>query len=344
MRTLMAVETNEAPERCRLQLELNADLMREVGQRLRRLAPPFVATLGRGSSDHAASFAKILFETRAGIPTFSHSPSIGSLYGLTSAHFRGALLIAISQSGRSPDLLAAARDVQRMGGLVLAFVNDAESPLAELADTVVPIHAGTEKSVAATKSFIGTVVALAHLTAEWTQDAELLATLPLLPSALQNATGADWSAAIPLLRRTRSMFVLGRGLTLPIAGEAALKLKETSRLHAEAFSIAEVAHGPMTLIEKDSPVLIFGPIDEAREGLRDRIEDFVARGAKVIAGGLINDVARAHQILPVQISCGPVVNAIADVQSFYGLANALAIARDLDPDVPPYLAKVTATL
>lgn len=342
--TLMAREAGEAPQRCAYQLRQNAELMREAGSRLRALAPPFAATLARGSSDQAAAFAKVLLETRAGVPTLSHSPSIGSLYKTTSARFRDVPLIAISQSGRSPDLIAAAEDARRQGALVLAVVNDEASPLAEGADIVIPIHAGAETSVAATKSLICTLVALAHLVAEWSEDAALLEALASTGDVLRAAAAADWTVAVPLLQDRADMLVLGRGLTLPIAGEAALKFKETSSLHAEAFSIAEVAHGPMTLIGEGDPVLVLGPIDAARAGLRERLEDFHSRGAQVIAAGCPEDVASATLILPSIWSCDPVLGAIADIQSFYGLANALAIARGRDPDRPPHLAKVTRTL
>ena len=342
--TIMARETAEAPARCAEQLKRNADLVREAGRRLRVLAPPFAATLARGSSDQAAAFAKVLLETRAGVPTLSHAPSIGSLYRATSAHFRDVPLIAISQSGRSPDLIAAAQDAQRQGALIVAIVNDAQAPLAQIADICVPIHAGSETSVAATKSFIATLVALTHLVAEWSDDDALRDALAAVEETLQAAVAADWTPAAALLRDARAMLVLGRGLTLPIAGEAALKLKETSRIHAEAFSIAEVAHGPMTLIGAGDPVLAFGPMDEARAGLRDRLADFRGRGAHVIAAGLDEDVAAATLALTGPSIGHPVLGAIAQIQSFYGLANALALARGLDPDQPPHLAKVTRTL
>ncbi|HUD95881.1 SIS domain-containing protein [Sphingobium sp.] len=342
--TLMARETAQAPDRCEAQIARNAVLMREAGARLRALAPPFAATLARGSSDQAAAFAKILLETRAAIPTLSHAPSIGSLYRATSPRFKGVPLIAISQSGRSPDLIAAAEDAQRQGALLVSIVNDDASPLAEMADICIPIHAGLEKSVAATKSFIGTLVALTHLVAEWSGDQSLKEALPSVGDVLRRAVAADWSGAVPLLRDADTMLVLGRGLTLPIAGEAALKFKETSSLHAEAFSIAEVAHGPMTLIGEGDPVLALGPMDEARAGLRERLEDFRSRGAQVIAAGHPDDVAAATLALPGQIDVHPVISAIAQIQSFYGLANTLSLARGRNPDKPPHLAKVTRTL
>lgn len=342
--SVMSREAGEAARVCEEQVERNAGLMRETGARLRALDAPFAATLARGSSDQAAAFAKVLFETRTATPTLSHSPSVGALYGATSPRFRGVPVFAISQSGRSPDLLRAAADAQERGALLVAIVNDASSPLAEQADVVIPIHAGAETSVAATKSFIATLVALAHLAAEWSGDAVLLERLTGVGGVLRAAQRADWSAAIPALVEARSLLVLGRGLTLPIAGEAALKLKETAGLHAEAFSVAEVAHGPMTLVEATDPVLVFGPLDQAHAGLRERIADFAGRGATVIAAGREDDVADAAIRWTSPPDADPVLGSIAYIQSFYGLANALAISRGRNPDRPPHLSKVTRTL
>ncbi|MEH3038244.1 MAG: SIS domain-containing protein [Sphingomonas adhaesiva] len=343
--TLMRAEMLEAPLRVREQLTRNADLVRAAGERLRALGPPFAATLARGSSDQAAAFAKVLLETRAGVPVLSHSPSIGSLYHATSPRFAGVPLIAISQSGKSPDLIAAAQDAQAQGAVVVAIVNDAASPLATLADIAIPVHAGAERSVAATKSLIATLVALVHLAAEWSGDAGLRAALATVADRLDTAAAQDWGAAIPLLTGAASLLVLGRGPTLPIAGEAALKLKETSGLHAEAFSVAEVAHGPMTLIGAGDPVLVFAPADAARAGVAERIADFAARGARVIATGPADAVGGATLVLPAAGEADdPVVAAIAELQAFYGLAEHLARARGRDPDQPPHLAKVTRTL
>jgi glucosamine--fructose-6-phosphate aminotransferase (isomerizing) len=340
----MAQEAREAPALAAEQLRRNADLVRAAGQRLRELSPPFAATLARGSSDQAAAFAKFLFETHVAMPTLSHAPSIGSLYHATSPRFDGVPLIAISQSGRSPDLLAAAEDARRQGAVVIAVVNDAESPLAALADIVIPVHAGPETSVAATKSFVCTLVALTHLAAAWSGDEALLAALDTTGTVLERAAAADWTPAVPLLREAKTMLVLGRGPTLPIAGEAALKLKETSGLHAEAFSSAEVAHGPMRLVGAGDPVLVLAPLDVAREGLVDRLADFATRGARLIVAGVAGEQVPSATVLPFDNTVHPALAAIAQIQSFYGLAETLARARGNDPDRPPHLNKVTRTL
>lgn len=342
--SLMALEAAEAPAICRAQLKANAELMSELGGRLRLEAPRFAATLARGSSDHAAAFAKVLVELHAGVPMLSHAPSIGAIYKATSPSFDGIPLLAISQSGRSPDLIMAAQDAQRQRALVVAVVNDSESPLAAASDIVVPIHAGPERSVAATKTLIATLFALTHLAAEWGQDEALLSALPEAPEILERASGTDWSDAAPIIAQAQDLLVVGRGYTLPIAGEAALKLKEVAGIHAEAFSSAEVAHGPMTLVGAQDPVLVLGPLDYAGAGLPERIADFVSRGAKVLASGRPEDVFGASVLLQSDTSVHPAIGAIAAVQSFYGLALAVAAIRGRDPDRPPHLAKVTRTI
>jgi len=342
--SMMFQEAAQAPACCAAQLADNADAVRAAAARLRALDAPFVATLARGSSDHAAAFAKVLIETHLRLPVLSHAPSIGALYNATSPKMRGVPLLVLSQSGRSPDLLGAAQAAQDQGAVIVALVNDTESPLAAMADILIPLRAGPEKSVAATKSFIATLTALAQLVAEWGEDQPLRDALAHTRETLEAAWQLDWSEALPPLKDRTSLLVLGRGLTFPIACEAALKFKETSALHAEAFSSAEVAHGPMTLIEQGDPVLVFGPRDIARTGLKDRIAAFAERGATVIATGEPEDIAAAGIALPGLPSVHPVLDAIAVIQSFYRLANALSLARGRDPDHPPYLSKVTRTL
>jgi len=344
MTSMMALETAEAAAVCERQVAANAGLMQTLGARLRKLDAPFAATLARGSSDHAAAFGKVLFELLCATPTLSHAPSIGALYRATSPRMAGVPLIAISQSGRSPDLLRASEDAKAKGAFLIAIVNDTSSPLGPLADVTIPVLAGPEKSVAATKSYIATLVALTHLAAEWSEDAALLEALTGIGDILRLAAKADWSAAASALVHSESLLVLGRGYTAPIAAEAALKFKETAGLHAEAFSIAEVAHGPMTLVGPRDPVLVFGPIDVAREGLRARVEDFVKRGALVFGAGSPDDFPRTAAILPGQCDVHPALWAIACIQSFYTLAEAVSRGRGRDPDRPPHLSKVTSTL
>jgi glutamine---fructose-6-phosphate transaminase (isomerizing) len=338
--TLMFKEAAESSIVSRSQYRQNQLLIADLAKRLRQLDPQIIFTCARGSSDHGATYAKYLFETRLRIPTLSQAPSISSIYGSPLLHMQGQPFIIVSQSGKSPDLLLSAEAARKAGALVIAFVNDVKSPLASLAEIVVPLHADPEKSVAATKSHIATLTAFAHLASEWELDGELKQAMTMLPEILGNAWQADWSAAVDMYSDAQNMFVLGRGLTLGAAQEAALKFKETSGIHAEAFSIAEVAHGPMALVKKGFPLLILPPLDKAAAGLQAIIDQFSARDARIVVAGAGYHNAVA---LPLESSLHPVIGPIAMMQSFYRMMNALSVRRGYDPDHPPMLNKVTQT-
>ncbi|HET6971174.1 MAG TPA: SIS domain-containing protein [Phenylobacterium sp.] len=335
--TAMFREAAEAPAAVARMLTANRAACAELGERLRESPPRVVVTLGRGSSDHAATYAKYLIESSAGVVTASGAPSISSVYQ-ARPEVRDVLFLAISQSGRSPDLLAALESARAGGARVVALVNDAGSPMAGLADVVLPLHAGPETSVAATKSYIAALAATAQLTAAWTGDAELAAALERLPDQLQAAWSMDWSAAVDVLTPAQHLYVLGRGPGFAAAQEAALKLKETCGLHAEAFSAAEVLHGPMALVEPKFPVLVLAQGDESEAGVVALARSLADREARVLLAGADGPgalpFARAH----------PTLQPITLIQSFYRAANALSLARGFDPDHPPRLRKVTETV
>lgn len=337
--TRMHVEAAEAAAVVRRQLTANAELMRELGARLRHLGPKAVVTGARGSSDHAATFAKYLIEMRLGVPTSSAAPSISSIY---AAHpvLQGALVLAISQSGKSPDLLKTVEAAKAAGAFVVSLVNVEGSPLENAAHAHIPLHAGQETSVAATKSYIASLSALLHLTACWAEDDDLLAALDGLPDLLAQAWPLDWSEAVERFKGAHDLYVIGRGIGFGVAQEAALKLKETCGLHAEAFSAAEVRHGPMAIVGRDFPVLMLAQDDEAQESITTLAEDFAARRANVLLAG-------AHQsgvpTLPT-LAAHPMLQPVLLAQSVYKMGAALAVARGYDPDRPPHLNKVTETV
>lgn len=321
------------------QLACTEKAVHDLAGALRRYPVDAIVTLARGSSDHAATYARYLIETRLGIMTSSAAPSVSSLYGVIP-RYRNTLLLAISQSGRSPDLLAAARAARESGSRVVAMVNVEDSPLAELADDVIPLCAGTETSVAATKSFIASLTAVSHLVARWSENALLLEALERLPGTLAEAWALDWSAAVQPLTTASNMFVIGRGLGLGIAQEAALKLKETCGLHAEAISAAELRHGPLAIVRRDFPVLVFSQHDATLGGIRRLVAELVAQEACVLSVGI---EAAGATVLPA-CRADEAVEPILQIQAFYRLTNALAISRGLDPDRPVNLSKVTETI
>jgi len=330
-------EAAEAADAVVRQAQARTDVER-IGRALRKRSPPVVITCARGSSDHAATYAKYAIETRIGVPVASAAPSVASLYG-SPLKAAGAICIAISQAGRSPDLLATVSGLKKAGARVVALVNEADSPLADMADEVFGLAAGPERSVAATKSFIASLAAIALLVAEWSDDDALRSDLGDLPSRLRGAWELDWSELVHGLKDATDLYVLGRGLGYGIAQEAALKLKETSQLHAEAFSTAELRHGPMALVREGFPALMFGQSDQTGRNIGETATALIERGARVfLAGG----EAAGATVLPT-LGCAPLLEPIMQIQSFYRAANALAIARGLDPDSPPHLAKVTET-
>lgn len=334
--TVMEQEAAEAAAAVARMLDANRDAFTAIARRLHASPPAVVVTCARGSSDHAATYAKYLIETMTGTPTASAALSIASLYDAPSL-VGNRLCLAISQSGQSPDLLAAVEQQRRAGAFVVALVNAADTPLADLADVVVPLSAGVERSVAATKSYICSLAAIAALVAEWSQNVALSNALATLPARLADAFALDWSPAIAAYRDANNLFVLGRGYGLGAAQEAALKFKETAALHAECFSAAEVRHGPMAIVGKGFHVLALGGTDRAAMSVRDVVTEFRRRGATV----LLADPAVGD--LPA-IAAHPAIEPILMIQSFYRMASALALARGCNPDSPPHLNKVTETL
>ena len=336
--TQMFREAAGAGAAVRTQLERNRVVMAELGQKLRERTPRIVVTCARGSSDHAATYAKYLFETRVGLVTSSAAPSVSSVYGVQQ-DLRDCLFLAISQSGMSPDLLSASAAAKQAGATVVALVNDEDSPLADEAHFTLPLCAGEEVSVAATKSYIASLAAIAHLIAELTLDAPLHDALMRAPDDLERAWTLDWSAAVERLRATEHLYVIARGVGLSVAQEAALKCKETSGLHAESFSSAEVRHGPQALLREGFPALLLAQDDETRAGIEKLGTELAERGVDVIVAG----AAVAEALVLPTLESHALVAPLLLAQSFYRLANALAIARGRDPDRPPHLAKVTRT-
>ena len=338
--TRMYREAEEAADRIEAQLAANAAAVGELAQRLRANPPRFVVTCARGSSDHAATFAKYVFETELGFPTASASPSVSSVYA-APLRLDGALFVAISQSGKSPDLVRNAERARDAGAHVVALVNVEDSPLAVAAHDVIALRAGPELSVAATKSYLCSLSAIVQIAAEWKNDATLRDALAGVPDAMRAAWRHDWAPLVDGLANARNLFVLGRGLGLGAAQEAALKFKETSGLHAEGFSSAEVKHGPMALVGPDFPVLAFGQDDGTLAGTLAIADEFRQRGANVYVAAP-GDPAGSN--LPLGAAVHPVCAPLVAVRQFYRAVNALAVRRGHNPDVPPHLNKVTETV
>lgn len=338
--TYMRMEIDEIPDAAKRLLETSGPAIAEAGERLKRLHPVMVATIARGSSDHAAAFLKYAIELTAGVPVASIGPSIMSIYG-RELHLDGCAAISISQSGKSPDIVAMAQSARRNGALSIALTNTAGSPLAESADIPIDLAAGKEQSVAATKSFVSSVVAGLAILAHWTDDSGLNAAITRLPEALGRAVTVDWTPLLAALKDRTSIYLLGRGPALAIAQEAALKFKETCGIHAEAYSAAEVLHGPARIVEAGFPVLALAARDASEAGVAEIADRLAHQGATAFA--TTSRVAAAKRIPFVETGHG-ITDALVLIASFYGFVEMLSRHRGFDPDNPPHLKKVTETV
>jgi glutamine---fructose-6-phosphate transaminase (isomerizing) len=339
MPTHMRQEIDEIPEATSRLLTRSAASLKAAGQALRAKDPAFLITIARGSSDHAAHFIKYAIEQQAGRAVASIGPSLASIYG-KSLKLDQAAAISISQSGKSPDIVAMADSATKAGALTVALTNTLPSPLAEASAHAIDINAGPELAVAATKSFVNSIVAGLAILAEWTEDDGLRQSLDALPEKLRVATTLDWQALADELGEAESLFMLGRGPSLAIASEAALKFKETSEMHAEAYSSAEVLHGPVALVGRRFPVITFAARDAALQSVLATADGLVNKGALAF---ITADGAAAARRLPFVETGHALTDALALIVPFYGFVEAWSRSRGFNPDAPPALKKVTET-
>jgi glutamine---fructose-6-phosphate transaminase (isomerizing) len=319
-------------------LELHA-----LAQSLRASPPRAVVLVGRGSSDHAATYGRYLFEVRNRVLTSLAAPSALTIYG-TAPDLRGTLVIGVSQSGRGEDVMAVVRDARAQGARTAAIVNDPQSPLAGEAEWILDCGAGPEESVPATKTVTAQMLLFALLSGAWRED----------PPSAFSTLAADVRGALAQEEEARSLAahlahlddvsVVGRGFAYPVALELSLKLKEMARLHAEAFSSADFLHGPIALIGPTHRVLVLDAggastahaLETARTVARRSTEAYLVRAGRF--HGFRDAPALAHAA-EVEEHLAPIV-LLALAQR---LALEVAVARGLDPARPPGLAKVTST-
>lgn len=337
--THMAQEIGEIPASVAACLSRNAEGLDTLAAHLRDFDPQLVITVARGSSDHAASYFKYACEILTGVPVASVGPSIASVYA-TPLRLPRTLSLSISQSGQSPDIVAMTRAAGNSGAITVALTNNPDSDLAQESRHCLPLHCGPERSVAATKSFVTSVVGGLSLLAAWHKDKALAQALEALPQACKDALGCDWSPLSERLVRAPALYVLGRGAGYAIASEIALKFKETSAIHAEAYSAAEVLHGPAALVERGFPVLGLICEDAAKDGFVATSLKLQAQGADVFVTADVAGVVK----LPVVAPLHPLVDPLLRVVSFYAFIEALARRRGLHPDTPRHLRKITETV
>lgn len=316
-----------------------ADIAR-AADAMRACAPAFMVSVARGSSDHVATYLKYASELLMGTPIASIGPSVASIYHRKLA-LDGSVCLSVSQSGKSPDIVQMAKMAREGGALSIAMTNDPASPLAQVSDHTLNLHAGPELSVAATKTFVNSAVAGIWLLAEWAEDDALRSAIRNLPAALEKAVRNDWPEVREALAGRSSIFCLGRGTTNAISNEAALKFKETCQIHAESYSSAEVLHGPVSIVDGGFPVIALGAKDEAETALAAVADEIAAKGATVFA---TSDKVQKATPLPAVRTGHALTDPIALIASFYAMVEQTAAARGINPDTPRHLKKVTETV
>ncbi|MCC8932719.1 SIS domain-containing protein [Rhizobium sp. 'Codium 1'] len=339
MTTKMREEINEIPAAAARLLDSSKSVISDAANALRDKDPAIVVTIARGSSDHAAYFLKYAIELQMGLPVASLGPSLASIYEVPMK-LGSAAAFAVSQSGASPDIVVMAKGARDGGATTISLVNTLPSPLADAATFAIDIKAGPEIAVAATKSYVNSIVAGLAILASWSRDVALTRAVEALPEHFEQALALDWTALLEPLKSADSLYMLGRGPTLAIAAEAALKCKETCELHAEAYSSAEVLHGPVSIVGRNFPVVAFAARDKAEASIAGTVSKLAASNATCF---ITSDQAAAGHKLPIIATGHPITDALALIVPYYGFIESLSRARGFNPDKPVALKKVTET-
>jgi glutamine---fructose-6-phosphate transaminase (isomerizing) len=341
--SMMEAEVRSQPAMLARLVEDAAPLVAELGRAIARRRPRFAVLAARGSSDHAAIYGKYLLETQGGLVASLAAPSVYSLYG-RSPDVRDALVIGISQSGQSPDIVAAIDGARRGGALALAVTNDETSPLARVSDLVLPLRVGQERSIAATKTFTAELLALwllvGAVTATDAGPARRVA--DHVANALRSAERA--LAGFSLGDAASAVVVVGRGYSFPIALEIALKLREVGVRNAQGFSAADLLHGHIAAVRPGTWAVVVGVEGPTLPSLVECTSALRARGARTV---VVSDAQELREAADIAIAVDAATESLAAIPiTVVGQWLTLqdAVARGLDPDRPPGLQKIVRTV
>jgi len=343
MPSLLEQEIHEQPRVVARLLERETERAGRIVSELPSFTHVLIAA--RGTSDYAATYAKYAWAALAGYPVALATPSLHTLYA-TPPRLNGALVVGISQSGQSPDIVAVLADGKRQNRPTLAITNDGASPLAQMADHVIKLHAGPERSVAATKTYTAQLMVMALLAATWSGEPERLAELQSIPDALERTLAGvlDLPRQAERYRYMEQCVVIGRGYNYATAFELALKLKELTYVGASAYSSADFRHGPIATIEPGLPVVLIMPEGQSFDDMLALAHDVDALGAELI---VVSDSQQAGSLartrLPLAATVPEWLSPITAIVPGQLLALHLALTRDYNPDTPRGLNKVTRT-
>ncbi|HEY8584581.1 MAG TPA: SIS domain-containing protein [Capillimicrobium sp.] len=336
-------EIREQPAAVAAALERNAAVAAQVADGLRARGPlEQVVIAARGTSDNAARYAQYLFGARLGVPVALAAPSLTTMYDAPAVpRGAGALVVAISQSGRSPDVVGVLASARAAGAPTLAVTNDPESPLAQAADWVLDLGVGVERSVAATKTYTASLAVVAALVAAIGDDAEARRALDEVPALLERTVDGAFAAvgALDGLREAPHVVTVGRGFNFATALEVALKLRELTAIVAEGFSPPDLLHGPIAAVAAGTPAIVVAPAGRVRASVLEAAEVLRARGARCV---LLADDPGAD--LPLPTGAPEWLTPLFAVVPGQVLALRWTALGGGPIDRPPGLTKVTETL
>ncbi len=337
-------EIHQQPAALQRLLEQGAPAVKTAAARIRSFDPQWVVVAARGTSDNAARYAKYLFGAHNRLGVGLAAASLCTLYD-APPNLERALTIGISQSGQSPDVVAVLAAARRQGGVTLAITNDISSPLAAAADVAIPLAAGEERAVAATKTYTNQLLVVAMLSAALEDDPARWTALEGLPQAVQSVLETvELAAPAKGFAAEQQFLVIGRGFNYCTAFEIALKMKETSYVLAEPYSVADLLHGPVAMLDEGFPVLAVGPEGKGADDVAEVIDLLLKRRVRLIALSDRQDIlSRAEVAVPLPAGVPEWLSPIVAVVPGQLWARCLAVAKGLDPDCPRGLSKVTLT-
>jgi glutamine---fructose-6-phosphate transaminase (isomerizing) len=344
-KSLLQQEIEEQPLAAERLLKEEQNTIENVAEAIRDYDPRYIIFAARGSSDNAARYGQYLFGTTNGLSVALAAPSLISCYQ-QPPNVEDALIIGISQSGQSPDIVSVLEEGQRQGALTVAITNDADSPLSTTADYTIPLLAGKEQSIAATKTYTTSLLALAALSAALAENTQRLETLQTLPNFMSQVV-SQAPAILKSTERYRYMeecVVISRGYNYATAFEVALKLKELTYVMAEPYSTADFQHGPMALVEQGFPVIAIVPEGKIVPEMLDFLQQLREREAELVIISSLDEALNLSQTpLPIPTGIPEWLSPLVGVIPGQIFAWGLTLAKGFDPDHPRGLRKVTLT-
>ena len=339
-------EIHEQPAAARRQLASSQDALDALAERVRRQSIGSVVIAARGTSDHAAIYGQYLLGVRNGLNVGLATPSVVSIYG-AEPDVRDSLVIGISQSGASPDIVAVVEAAARQGAPTVAMTNDPSSPLAATADFVIDLAAGPELAIAATKTYTTSLLAIARLSIALRPDPDAVLALGGVPDAMATVLAAepDVVETVANVGPIDRCVIVGRGFEYATAREWALKLKELAQVFADPYSSADFRHGPIALVQPGIPAFVLAPAGATAKSMEELIADIGARDVETV---VVSDVpatrALGHRSISIPANVPEWLRPVVSIVPAQLFAYHLTIARDLDPEQPRYLSKVTRTV